>query len=126
MRILIADDWPNVQDALRLLLEQQQGFEVVGEVVDATDLLAELEAGCPDLLLLGWELPGLVAARLLPALRRICPNLHVIALSGRAEKRVEAMSAGADAFVGKTEAPAHLLAAIAEVQRTLSQWPSGE
>lgn len=123
MRILIADDWPNVQDALRLLLEQQQGIEVVGEVVDAADLLAEVEAGCPDVLLLGWELPGFAAVELLPALRRICPDLYVIALSGRPEKRREALAAGADAFVGKTEAPAHLLTAIGEAQRTLSQRP---
>ena len=39
MRILIADDWLNVQDALRVLLEQQPGFTVVGEVVDTRALL---------------------------------------------------------------------------------------
>ena len=65
MRILIADDWLNVQDALRVLLEQQPGFTVVGEVVDTRALLAQLEAECPDLLLLGWELPGLAGADLL-------------------------------------------------------------
>ena len=112
MRILIADDWPNVQIGLRVLLEQQPGFEVVGEVLDAEQVLAQLETACPDLVLLGWELPGLVGVDLLPALRRVCPNLYVIALSGRSEARRAALSAGADAFVSKMDPPERLLAAI--------------
>ena len=112
MRILIADDWANVQVALRVMLEQQPGFDVVGEVVDAEELLTWVEAVCPDLLLLGWELPGLAGADLLPDLRTACPNLLVIVLSGRWEARQAALAAGADAFVSKVAPPERLLAAI--------------
>jgi DNA-binding NarL/FixJ family response regulator len=117
MRILIADDWLNVQDALRVLLEQQPGFKVVGEVVDTRALLAWLEADCPDLLLLGWELPGPAGAELLPAVRRTCPNLIVIALSGRAGARGAALSAGADGFASKVDSPERLLAIIRSIER---------
>ena len=57
MRILLADSRPKVRFALRVLLERQPGLEVVGEASDAywlQSLTAEL---CPDLVLLGWELP---------------------------------------------------------------------
>jgi DNA-binding NarL/FixJ family response regulator len=117
MRILIADDWANVQVALRVMLEQQPGFEVLGEVVDAEELLAWVETACPDLLLLGWELPGLAGADLLPALRRACSNLCVIVLSGRPEARREALAAGADAFVSKVAPPERLLAAILSIRQ---------
>lgn len=112
MRVLIADDVPSVQVGLRVLLEQQPGIEVVGEVVDALELLACAQTACPDLLLLGWELPGLVAANLLPALQSICPGLCVIVLSTRSEARSVALNAGADAFVSKTALPEGLLATI--------------
>jgi DNA-binding NarL/FixJ family response regulator len=117
MRILIADDWANVQVALRVMLEQQPGFEVVGEVVDAEELSAWVEAACPDLLLLGWELPGLAGVDLLPALRRACPNLLVIVLSGRWGARQAALAAGADAFVSKVAPPERLLAAILSIRQ---------
>lgn len=116
MRILLADDQPRVRFALRVLLGRQPGLKVVGEAIAAEDLLAQTEATCPDLLLLGWELPGLAAAGSLSALRRIRPDLFVVVLSGRTGVRRAALDAGADAFVSKTDPPGRLLAVI-EKQR---------
>jgi DNA-binding NarL/FixJ family response regulator len=112
MRILLADHRLKVRFALRALLEQRPGVEVVGEAVAAEDLLTQIEASCPDLVLLDWKLQGLPAVNLLSALRRFCPNTRVIVLSGRPEARMAALGAGADAFVSKTDPPGRLLAAI--------------
>jgi DNA-binding NarL/FixJ family response regulator len=112
MRILLADGQPKVRFALRVLLEQQPTLEVIGEAVDGEDLLAQIEVICPDLILLGWELPGLTAVGALSALRQRCPDLRVIVLSGRPEACRTALAAGADAFVSKGEPPERLLAAI--------------
>ena len=120
MRILIADDWPNVQNALRVLLEQQPGLEVVGEVVDVGELLARIEDNCPDMVLLGWELPGRRGVDLLPALRTACPELFVIVLSGRPDARRAALAAGADAFVSKVAPPERLLSALLDLGQTES------
>lgn len=59
MRILLADDQDRVRYALRVLLAQQPGLEIVAEVYDAEDMMAQLRAACPDLALVDWELPGL-------------------------------------------------------------------
>ena len=112
MHILVADDQPKVRFALRVLLERQPGFIIVGEAVNAEDLLVQAEATCPDILLLAWELPGLMAADWFSNLREACPGLYVIALSGRSETRQAALEAGADAFVSKTDPPERLLAAV--------------
>lgn len=112
MRILLADDQSKVRFALRVLLERQPGLEVTGEAIDAGDLFIQVEATRPDLVLLGWELPDLSAADSVSALRGVCPDVHVIALSGRPEARRVALLAGADAFVSKTDPPERLLAAI--------------
>jgi two-component system response regulator DesR len=113
MRILLADTQPKVRFALRVLLEQQLGWEVVGEAATSEGLLADAANLHPDLVLLDWGLAGTSAATLLHALRSGCPELVVIGLSGRPGMRREALAAGADGFVSKGEPPEHLLAAIA-------------
>ena len=114
MQILLADNQPRVRLGLRVLLERQSGLSVIGEVTNAQDLLVQAKVGRPDLVLLGWSLPGLAKADLLPALRSVCPESSVIALSGRPEARRAALAAGADAFVYKCDPPERLLAAIAD------------
>jgi CheY-like chemotaxis protein len=121
MRILIADDWPNVKNALRVLLEQQPGLQVVGEVRDVGELLARIKENCPDAALLGWELPGRREVDLLSALRTACPELIVIVLSGRADARRAALAAGTDAFVSKVAPPERLLSALWDLEQTKSR-----
>jgi DNA-binding NarL/FixJ family response regulator len=122
MRILLADVQAKVRFALRVLLERQPGCHIVGEATSSEDLLAQVQAACPDLVLLGWELPHPAKAELVAALREVCPNLVVIALSGRPEARKAALEAAADAFVSKGDPPEHLLAAIGACEVT----PDGE
>ena len=112
MGILLADDQPEVRRALTALLERQPGMTVVGEAVDAADLLAQVEIANPGTVLLDWELPGRSQPSLLSALRGVRPDLIVIALSGRPEARQDALLAGVDAFVSKADPPEKLLRTI--------------
>jgi DNA-binding NarL/FixJ family response regulator len=123
MRILTADAQPKVRFALRVLLDRQPGLEVVGEAVDAQDLLTLVETACPDAVLLGWELPGMVMDDLLPMLREVCPEMVVIALSGRLEAQHAAQAVGVDAFVSKSSPPECLLQAITSCQRKRHSQP---
>jgi DNA-binding NarL/FixJ family response regulator len=113
MRILLADDETKVRFALRVLLERQPGLEVVGEAANAEELLAQARPGCPDLVLLDWDLPGAAHVDLLEELRLACPDLRVVALSARPEARQAVLEAGAQGFVCKCDAPERLLSAIA-------------
>jgi len=135
MRILIADTQPKVRFALQVLLQRQPDLNVVGEAIDAQSLLEEVEAECPDVVLLGWELPGMDMDYLVPSLRECCPGIVIIALSGRLEAHRAADKLGVDAFVSKSSPPDRLLAAItrcgcvprelsdAEPALTSSGWP---
>ena len=112
MQVLVADDQAKVRSAIRLMLEQDENVEVVGEAVDATGLLDWLKVLCPDLLLLDWELPGCEAESLISQIRRSCDQARVIALSGLPEARQAALDAGAHGFVSKGDPPEHLLEAV--------------
>ncbi len=112
MKVLLADDQPAVRSALHLLLEQEAGFQVVGEAADATGLLLAAANKAPDLLLLDWELPGLPAEQLLRLLRYERPSLKIIAMSSKPEAHQAALDAGVHAFVSKSEPPERVLAII--------------
>ncbi len=113
MRILIADDQPKVRFALHVLLARQPGIDVIGEAADAEDLLFKARETRPDLVLLDWELPGMVKEALIKALHALSPRPAVIALSGHSEAGEAALAAGVNGFVSKVEPPEHLLSAIA-------------
>ena len=125
MRILIVDDQSGIRSALRLLLEQEHGMTVVGEVSNSEDLLARVEASYPDVALLDWELPGLQEAHpptdaawgILSELRAHYPHLRLIALSGRPEARQAALMAGADAFVSKGDPAESLLRTLMAIAK---------
>jgi DNA-binding NarL/FixJ family response regulator len=112
MRIMLADNRHKVRFALRALLEQQRGMEVTDEAADAHHLLARAEKTCPHVVLLDWELPGMKMSDLVPALRQTCPDVLIVALSGRVDARLAALDAGVDAFVSKGDPPEKLLSAI--------------
>jgi DNA-binding NarL/FixJ family response regulator len=112
MRVLVADDQKQVRSALQMLLKHELNVSMVAEASEAKSLLALIQATHPDLLLIDWGLPGLSAIGSLPTLRRACPKLLVIALSGRPEIRQEALAAGADFFVSKVDPPEQLLSAL--------------
>jgi two-component system nitrate/nitrite response regulator NarL len=115
IKICIADSQSRVRFGLRVLLEQQPGWQVIEEFSEARELLERMHRDCPDLVLLDWELPGMPAEKTLPLLRQACPGLRVIALSGGHELRQAALWAGADAFASKMEPPEKLLVLIREL-----------
>jgi DNA-binding NarL/FixJ family response regulator len=119
MRILLADEQTRVRSALQVLLQQESGVNIVGEAREAKELLAQLRATQPDLVLLDWELPDLATVGSLPALQTACPSLRVIVLSGRPEARLAALAAGADDFVSKVDPPTQLLLAIHAVDKRI-------
>jgi DNA-binding NarL/FixJ family response regulator len=112
MRILIADDQERVRFALRILLTQQPGLQVVGEASNGEVLLAQAGTIAADLALVDWELPRLAEAGGLPALHRSSPALQVVVLSSRPGVRQAALAVGGAAFVSKGEPPERLLTVI--------------
>jgi len=117
MRVLIADDRPQVRSALRVLLRVKLGADNVDEASDLEQALESVSLAQPDLVLLDWELPAKGGAPAISGLRAACPNLPVIALSSRPEVRRAALAAGANAFASKGDPPDRLMADIEDCSR---------
>ena len=109
MKIVLADDQADVRSALRIVIEQETEFDVVGEAEEPGKLLAQVQKEKPEMVLLDWELSPSGMADLIAVLKRLCPGVKIVALSGRPEARRAAMMAEADAFVSKGDPPERLL-----------------
>ena len=100
MRVVIADDSVLLREGLARLLTEA-GFEVIGQAGDADELLAEVEAGDPDVAIVDIRMPpthtdeGLRAAR---ELRKRHPGMGVLVLSQfvRPSYALELLEEGAD------------------------------
>jgi DNA-binding NarL/FixJ family response regulator len=112
LRILVADSDTNVRFGLGVLLGRQAGFHVQGEAAGAGHLLARLEAGCPDAIVVDWNLPGTTMEGLLARIRCLCPEVAIVILSAGLGVKGAALAAGADRFVSKADPPGGLIGAI--------------
>ena len=104
-RVLLAAPQPDVCAALRLML-LDLSMEVVGEAPDWPSILALAPEAQPDMVLVDWELIHLKSGNTLTQLRAVCPSAVVIVLISQLDARQQAaLSAGADAFISKSEMP---------------------
>lgn len=112
MKICIADGQARVRYGLRILLEQQVGWEVIGEAACAMELIEQIRSTPPDVAIIDWDLPGMPIEALIKTLNEYCPDLVVISLSSRHELRQSALAAGAAAHASKVEPPDNLIQSI--------------
>ena len=105
-RVFIADSQNEERSALRLLLLDME-MEVVGEAADWAATLADAPGTRLDMLLVEWDLlPINSGVPALTELRAACPSAIVVVLISHLDARQQAaLSAGADAFVSKSETP---------------------
>ena len=113
-RILIADDHGVVRGGLRLLLERQAGFEVVGEAADGAEAVREALALRPDVAILDVAMPRLTGLQAAREIRAQAPEVQVLVLSMHDDERYvfEALKAGASGYVLKREADTALVDAV--------------
>lgn len=113
MQILLADDDPKVRSALHLILDQNHGFQVIGEAEDSDEMLVKINELNPDMVLLDWELPGIDPTETtIEKIRNLCPHIQIIALSGDTKDRKNALLLGVNSFVCKSDPPDRLIFTI--------------
>ena len=117
LRILLADDHKMFRDGLRPLLARQKGLTVVGEASDGAEVVALTRTLRPDLVILDVSMPGLNGVEAAREIRAIDPGIRVVMLSMHADRRfvLEALKAGASAYLLKDDAFEDLVRAIPRI-----------
>jgi DNA-binding NarL/FixJ family response regulator len=110
IRVLLVDDHEVFLQGLVLLLSRDERLEVVGTATNGADAVQLATALHPDVVLLDVVMPGMDGFTAAEELRAREPGAAVVLVSGLDEEAAStrAMTAGAAAFVTKSEAVARL------------------
>jgi DNA-binding NarL/FixJ family response regulator len=117
--ILIADDHTMFRQGLREILERKGGFQVIAEVSDGLAAVTEAQAQQPDVALLDISMPGLTGIEAARRIAAVSPNTRTVVLTMHRDERtvLEALRAGANAYLLKDADATELIEAIRVVQR---------
>src|SRR5258708_39099348 len=81
IRILIADDDPNIRLLLRRLLEKQQDWHVCGEASNGVEAIEGAEQFAPDIVVLDLAMPGMNGLQAAPEIMKAHPQLPMLLIS---------------------------------------------
>ncbi|GAO01854.1 response regulator transcription factor [Anaeromyxobacter sp. PSR-1] len=117
LRILLADDHAMFRSGLRRILEAEFPGASVGEAATIAELQERLGAQAWDVLLLDISMAGQNSLNALPPLKERHPRLPVVVLSMYGDRQfvIQALRAGASAYLTKERAPEELIRAIRSV-----------
>ena len=128
IRILLADDHNVMRKGLRLLLESQGDFSVVGEAADGRQAVAKAEETKPDVVVLDISLPAgdgfLVAERLQTLAGSAATPIIFMTASENPGLRERAMKLGAVGFLKKPFDATSLADAIESALSPGDNWRS--
>ena len=114
-RVLLVEDHASFRQAMAFIVEREPGLIVVGQAGSLADARAQLR--CADVVVLDLHLPDGNGVSLIPELRGVNPEAHVLVLSGSNDPRdlARAAMAGAAAVISKMTVLPEIIAAIRRV-----------
>lgn len=117
LRILLVDDHTLFREALRLVLEKEPDFLVVGEAGNGADALRLAGEVLPNVVVMDIGMPGMNGIEATRQLLAVRPELRILAVSAYHDKRfiMHMREAGALGYVQKAAGRDEFLQAIRAV-----------
>ena len=140
LHILIADDHGIVRSGIRMLIDRQQGMQVVAEAEDGLQAVELAQATRPDVAILDVSMPRMTGLQAAREIRAHVADTSVLLLSMHDDERYffDAVDVGAAGYVLKRSADTDLIDAIQAVARgekfvspvteraVIKEWLAGE
>lgn len=129
--VVLADDHEIVRRGVRSLLEADGNYRILAEAADGLAAIQAVEKHKPNLLFVDLSLPRLHGIEVLRQTRTVSPHTRVLVLSMHNDEPyvIEALRAGAAAYILKGSESAEIARALAEVtagrrylSAELSEW----
>ncbi|MBC7695039.1 MAG: response regulator transcription factor [Burkholderiales bacterium] len=119
LKIYIVDDHQMLIDGLKALLNDEAHLSVVGESNLPQSALKEIIEYRPDIVLTDINMPEMDGIELTKEIKKIYPEVKIIALSMFGERGTisEMLKAGANGYILKNTGKAELLTAIEKVAK---------
>ena len=118
MKIMIVDDEPKIRRGMKTLLEEQDGFEVIGIYDNAMSSLSDLDEKQPNVLITDIKMPEYSGLDLLEKIREKDKNLYIIILSGYGSFKYaqRAIRSGVYRYLTKPTNPRELISVLREIE----------
>jgi DNA-binding NarL/FixJ family response regulator len=118
IKVLLYEDNPQLREGLTMLISGSDGFEVVAAFKNCNNVVDEVEAYKPDVILMDIDMPGINGIEGLKRLREHNGAVKVLMLTVFDDNRnvFQAISNGANGYILKKTPPSKLLEYIAEAQ----------
>jgi DNA-binding NarL/FixJ family response regulator len=119
IRVLVADDFPLVREALIAALDRHDEIDVVGVAENGVEAIARAHELHPDVVVLDVHMPIMSGRQALDRLTAELPGARVLLISAHEEPDVvvEAVSAGAAGFLLKRMSGEELADSVIAVHR---------
>lgn len=119
MRILLVDDHEVVRLGIKTLLEQDTGFEIVGEASNAKEAIEMTGKLLPDIVLMDIRLPGISGIDACEEITQHYADVKVVMLTSYAEDEMlfSAIRAGASGYLLKQISSEDLIRSLISVNK---------
>jgi DNA-binding NarL/FixJ family response regulator len=119
VRILIVDDHLIVRAGLKMLLENEAGFVVVGGIGSASEALAFLDHQIVDVVLLDLRMPDRNGLEVLPEIlaKKNPPRVLILSSFEYEEEIYRAVKAGAHGYLTKDATKVEIIGAIRRIAK---------
>lgn len=119
IRLLLVDDHGVVRSGLRMLLETQEDFEIVGEAASGQEALELVQQKRPHIVLMDVQMADMNGIEATREIKDLCPETMVLTLTMYENEQylLEMLKAGASGYIPKRAAPDELVEAIRTVQQ---------
>ena len=113
-RLLLVDDHTVVRSGLRMLLDNEDDIEIVGETGTGHDALQLVERLQPDIVVMDIGLPDLIGIEVTQQIKQQWPHVAIVALTIHEDEEYffQMLQAGVNGYVPKRAAPEELLTAL--------------
>lgn len=114
INILIADDYSEARQGLKLILADHEDCSVVGEATTEQEVMQQVREYACDILILDMSISGRNGVNLIKQIKTEKPKLPILIFSTHEERQyvLFTLKAGASGYLTKNSDPKKLIAAI--------------
>lgn len=118
IKVLLYEDNPQLREGLAMLINGTDGFEVMAAFKNCSNVVAEVQAFNPDVVLMDIDMPGVNGLEGLKKIREVNDEVKILMLTVFDDNKniFQAISSGANGYILKKTPPARLLEYITEAQ----------
>jgi DNA-binding NarL/FixJ family response regulator len=116
INVSIYEDNQRLSDLLMLLLENTEGFQVVGIHTDCTLVVNDMEKEAPDVIVMDIDMPNSNGIEGVLAVKKVKPEVKVLMHTVFNDERLfECLRHGADGYILKKDSSTMLVSAIRDL-----------